>query len=187
MKLGHNLTLTSKRSHYLNQYAAPYTGYKPIAVWDFENNVFSLDGLSPHTMQSSLNIGNTTPKTVIDSDGVLKWAAHNVAGKSPRADGEYGVTYLGAAPNAPAGSHRYTASYTLNSGTSQMLRFGGVIAGGDGHNRTAEFWIRAADGESVTLSFDVEDYFISTFTVTDTWTKVTGESQQPRGNSGFLI
>ena len=53
-----------------------YSSSSPQLILDFENEVFI--GSNGHELIDAVDVTMTSPVTVMDSDGNLKWSAHNI-------------------------------------------------------------------------------------------------------------
>jgi hypothetical protein len=74
---GIRIGLGEKRSGPLSAYFTS-SGVAPQLVLDYENQIYSNDGTSITDFASVHTVGTTGPTTVVDSDGKLKWAPHNI-------------------------------------------------------------------------------------------------------------
>lgn len=55
----------------------PANGYEPDLVLDFENNYFRVNG-EDTDFESALTHSRTSNATMVDNDGLIKWAPHNL-------------------------------------------------------------------------------------------------------------
>ena len=149
--------------------------FEPKLVFDFTGNVFKTGGVAS-TLSNSVTHTRAGHATMVDSDGLLKWAPHNILPRSEELN-LWGQTATGSVvvDNAVAPDGTTTAA-TLTIGSTNFLRYirssystylpGDII--------TYSFWVRS--DTVTTLPFGINggvnganNSIFGSLTVTSTW------------------
>jgi len=155
----------------------PANGYEPDLVLDFENNYYRVNG-EDTTFANALTHSRTSNATMVDSDGLIKWAPHNFM----REDWNVDPTNTGKWLYANISNITFTQNVSDPFGGTSALR---VVSSSnqtlyprfslvsDFFNKPSRVsaWIRSSANARVTLAGNSSAE--QTFTTTTEWTLYT--------------
>ena len=161
-------------------YAA--NGFTPPLVADYKNEVYAVDGVAS-TFDDMHTYAGASLKTMVDSDGVLKWAPHNLLSYSQQFDNDaWTAIFIGAgalpvltanhgtAPDGTLTAYRLQASRS-NAGGGDRSHLQLLVTAPLGSSLTRSIWVKSTDGtpQDIQTTDSTENFSTSTVTVGAEW------------------
>jgi len=170
----------------LSVYAA--VGLEPPLVLDFIENYYRTGG-SASTFDDALNFSRAGNATMVDSDGVLKWAPHNILARSQDFETLWtttgSTTVTGDFAVAPDGT--MTAARVLKGfGASGVLQQTLTV----GDNQTKAIWARTPSGSGTVALLSFNGQTPSPLvTVTEEWQlfELASDTAEPGGENFYAV
>ena len=170
----------------LSAYAV--SGLEPPLVLDFIEDYYRTGG-SASTFDDALNFSRAGNATMVDSDGVLKWAPHNILARSQDFETLWTTTGSTTVTGdfAVAPDETMTAARVLKgSGTSGVLQQTLTV----GDNQTKAIWARTPSGSGTVALLSFNGQTPSPLvTVTEEWQlfELASDTAEPGGENFYAV
>lgn len=142
----------------------------PSLGFDVEEGIYALEGAQQDSLADVLTVSASSNGTLIDSDGYLKWRAHNLITQSGDLSNaawtKSGATATGSAGLAPDGVSQATRLQDTGAGVVYAL-YTPVV----GQTHTFGIWLKSYDGTDQTVEIfgDSGSWASGDITVTSEW------------------
>jgi len=163
-------------------------GIKPDLVFDFDADKYFVNSRRS-TFSDSITHSRAGNATMVDSDGTLKWAPHNLMSYSEDFTQWFGGSFV-TADQVVAPDGNLTGDLVTYTDVDQLVRLFSISAAVVGATYTAKVWLKA--GTSSTLSFALLfsgsglGYKAEVLTLTNDWQLFSITQTVPPGTPDYV-